>query len=257
MSQDKSVQSFDFATHSVRIHLIDNEPWFVAVDVCKILEIANSRDALRTLDDDERGVGNADTLGGKQKLNIVNESGLYALIFKSRKPVAKKFRKWVTNEVLPSIRKTGQYQVDPTPRPRQTYERISPEQYKELCDAIHAALAGWVLSGEAGAMAIHNRIRASANIHRVADLPSELFPAVMAMVAQIGKSAEQFLRVMCDLKDEFIQHHISAGAPWTPHKKRDWNKRMSEALPERPDWLAIHQKLIALESESTQERLNG
>jgi anti-repressor protein len=87
----------------------DGEPWWVASDVCGALEIGNSRMALSRLDDDEKGVTTADTLGGKQELSVVNESGLYSLILKSRKQSAKRFKKWVTGEVLPSIRKTGTF----------------------------------------------------------------------------------------------------------------------------------------------------
>lgn len=102
---------FYFNSNDVRVVVKNNEPWFVAMDVCKILDIKNSRDALSRLDDDEKGMVNTDTLGGYQELATVNESGLYSLIFKSRKAAAKHFKKWVTSEVLPSIRKTGGYQV--------------------------------------------------------------------------------------------------------------------------------------------------
>lgn len=102
---------FDFEDTVVRSLVIDNEPWFVGKDVCSCLGIANSRDALITLDSDEKGVGISDTLGGRQEMTLVNECGLYHLIFRSRKPQAQRFRRWVTHEVLPSIRKTGQYQT--------------------------------------------------------------------------------------------------------------------------------------------------
>ena len=86
---------------------IDGEPWFVAADVCAALSIANSRDAATRLDEDKKGVATIDTLGGRQELGTVNESRLYSLILGSRKPEAKRFKKWVTSEVLPAIRKTG------------------------------------------------------------------------------------------------------------------------------------------------------
>ena len=101
---------FKFDESPVRAVMQGDQPWFVAKDVCDILGIANPRDAIAEFDDDERGVVNADTPGGRQELNAVNESGLYALIFASRKPDAKRFRKWVTGTVLPEIRKTGSYQ---------------------------------------------------------------------------------------------------------------------------------------------------
>lgn len=97
----------------IRVQMIDNYPWFCGKDVCEILSISNHNDALSRLDDDERRGSVVPTPSGSQSMILVNESGLYHLIFQSRKPEAKKFRKWVTNEVLPSIRRTGSYTVQP------------------------------------------------------------------------------------------------------------------------------------------------
>lgn len=88
------------------------EVWFVAADVCRALELGNSRQAVIRLDDDEKGVISTDTPGGKQEMNIVNEPGLYSLVLGSRKPEAKAFKRWITHEVLPSVRRTGTYSVD-------------------------------------------------------------------------------------------------------------------------------------------------
>jgi prophage antirepressor-like protein len=90
-------------------------PWFVARDLCEVLEIANVSMALSRLDDDEKGISLIDTLGGRQRLSIVNESGMYSLVLTSRKPEAKAFRKWLTNDVIPAIRETGSYSTS-TPR---------------------------------------------------------------------------------------------------------------------------------------------
>lgn len=105
---------FKFNTHEVRTFMRDGEPWFVARDVCNALGLVNSRKSLTALDEDEKGVTSSDTLGGQQNMAIINESGLYTLILRCRdavKPgsVPHRFRKWVTSEVLPSIRKTGGY----------------------------------------------------------------------------------------------------------------------------------------------------
>lgn len=95
---------------SIRTRIINDESWFVGKDVCNALGFANHNDALSRLDADERdGVGITDPMGRSQEVTVINESGLYHLIFQSRKPEAKAFRKWVTNEVLPSIRRTGSY----------------------------------------------------------------------------------------------------------------------------------------------------
>ena len=115
MSDSKAVQVssqpvFNFGAHSVRVVVRDGEPWFVASDVCAALDYKNTSKAVGDhLDDDERGVTTGYTLGGDQKLTIISESGLYALVLRSRKPEARKFAKWVTSEVLPAIRKTGVY----------------------------------------------------------------------------------------------------------------------------------------------------
>jgi len=91
---------------------IDGEPWFVANEVCRVLDIKNSRDAVSSLEDDEKRVSVIPTPKGNQLANIINESGLYALIFRGTKERAKRFRKWVTKEVIPSIRKTGSYGIN-------------------------------------------------------------------------------------------------------------------------------------------------
>ena len=103
---------------NVRVVQVDGEPWFVAADVCRALKISNSRDAVARLDDDEKGIGSTDTLGGKQGMQIINEPGLYTLVLGSRKPEAKTFKRWVTHEVLPTIRKTGSYKT-----PKQSSDR--------------------------------------------------------------------------------------------------------------------------------------
>lgn len=97
---------FNYQGNQLRTVVIDNEPWFVAKDVCEILEIKNPTDALKRLDSDERSRFN---LGRQGETNIVNEPGLYTLILGSRKPEAKQFKRWITHEVIPSIRKHGAY----------------------------------------------------------------------------------------------------------------------------------------------------
>jgi len=97
----------------VRTILIGGEPWFIANDVLRVLAVSNSKDALRTLDDDEKsGVDIIDPHGRKQKTNCISEAGLYSIILRSRKPEAKAFKRWITHEVIPTIRKTGGYMTD-------------------------------------------------------------------------------------------------------------------------------------------------
>lgn len=109
------LRPFDFDGRKVRVVVRDGEPWFVVADVCETLGIGNPRQAVSGLDADERAdVTTDDTSSGqRRRFNIVNESGLYELIFKSRKPHAKTFRRWVKRVVLPTIRRTGRYEFNP------------------------------------------------------------------------------------------------------------------------------------------------
>ena len=108
------LMKFDFRGKRVRTVVIEGEPWFVAKDVCEILELSNSREAVSNLDAEELTSAMLTSGGQRREMNIISESGLYALVFKSRKQEAKEFRKWVTKEVLPQIRKTGKYALTPT-----------------------------------------------------------------------------------------------------------------------------------------------
>lgn len=104
------LQTFNFENQQVRTIEIENEPYFVGKDVATILGYSNTRKALIDhVDEEDKGVTKCDTLGGKQDLTIINESGLYSLILSSKLPNAKKFKRWVTSEVLPTIRKHGAY----------------------------------------------------------------------------------------------------------------------------------------------------
>lgn len=93
----------------IRVVEIDNEPWWVLSDVCKVLGLTTPARVAERLDEDEKGVSLIHTPGGNQKMTIVNESGLYNVIIRSDKPIAKSFKRWITHEVIPSIRKTGSY----------------------------------------------------------------------------------------------------------------------------------------------------
>lgn len=104
------LQIFNYQSSEVRTVMQNGEPWFCLVDVCRVLGISHTKDTANRLDKDEVGQTEViDRLGRKQRITIINESGLYNVILRSDKPEAKPFRKWVTSEVLPSIRKTGTY----------------------------------------------------------------------------------------------------------------------------------------------------
>jgi len=116
---------------SIRITMEDGEPWFVAADVCRALDIGDTSKACSRLDDDEKGASSIRTLGGLQRLSVVNESGLYTLILGSRKKEAKGFKRWITHEVLPTLRHSGVY-VDPSIR-----NQINVDEFIDITSAAY------------------------------------------------------------------------------------------------------------------------
>lgn len=159
---------FSFESHEVRVIDQDGELWFVAVDVCAALGLDPT--AIRKLDDDERGLHSVQTLGGMQELSVINESGLYTLILRCRNAtnhgtVPHRFRKWVTAEVLPSLRKTGQYAVpafrlepkDTPPTRRRT--DIPPVAALRLSPLAMQAAKAFGFAGNMAALAADRAIR--------------------------------------------------------------------------------------------------
>jgi len=130
-----ALSPFTFADQPVRV-LTDEQgdPWFVARDVCAILDLAHVGSAVRNLADDEKGVRTEHTPGGPQQVAIVSEAGLYRLIFTSRKAEAETFRRWVTHTVLPAIRKTGSYSVAPANLPTE----IDATMLRQIAAAMEA-----------------------------------------------------------------------------------------------------------------------
>lgn len=108
------IQTFHYLSNEVRTIKQDGEPWFVLKDVCQILGLGTPAKVAERLDPDEKGVNQIHTPGGKQEMTCINESGLYNVILRSDKPEAKPFRKWVTSEVLPAIRRHGAYMTPET-----------------------------------------------------------------------------------------------------------------------------------------------
>ena len=139
MSNSNEIIPFAFGDNLVRTMLDEGgSPWWAAKDVCSVLGLENNRDAVSTLDDDEKiTVGNTDgnpRAGQPHQLTFVNEPGLYSLIFRSRKPEAREFRRWVTHEVLPALRKTGRYihpAAAPAERPPFDFEAL-PDDVRRI-----------------------------------------------------------------------------------------------------------------------------
>lgn len=100
---------FDFEEQAVRVVLRGEDPWFVAADVCRVLELSNPTMAIKGLDEDEVTLSQIE--GNHRPTNLISESGLYAFVIRSDKPAAKRFRKWITAEVIPALRRTGRYEM--------------------------------------------------------------------------------------------------------------------------------------------------
>ena len=128
-----AMQAFNYEGNEVRTVMKDGEPWWVLADVCQVLGIQNNRNAARRLDDDEKNtVHLADGIRGNPNMTIINESGLYKVILRSDKPGAKKFTRWVTQEVLPTLRKTGTYSMPGAAQP------FTMEQMAQFAAAVAA-----------------------------------------------------------------------------------------------------------------------
>ena len=135
---ERALQVFVYNGESIRTISIDGEPYFVGKDVATVLGYKNPQEAVREhVDEEDKGVSEILTPGGKQKMPVINESGMYALIFASKLPEAKNFKHWVTHEVLPSIRRTGSYSVSNT---------ISPEEFELKRDALNLERAKFINS---------------------------------------------------------------------------------------------------------------
>lgn len=175
----------------LRVVTIDGEPWFVAADVCAALSITNEQ--TRRLDEDEKGLRSIQTPGGQQEMTVINESGLYSLILGSRKPEAKPFKKWVTSEVLPSIRKTGSYSVIPNNPPAD--ETLTAQDHNNLQRLIWS-VSGYFRFKDAWAQGCWRAIRIATNTpsphkFRVSDLP--LVAAELRRIWAVSHAASHFI----------------------------------------------------------------
>lgn len=194
-----NVIPFKFDQREVRTLLIDGEPWFVAADICASIGIANVSLAVNGradregdgLDMDERGIATVNTLSGDQEMLIVNESGLYSLIFKSRKAEAKRFKKWVTAEVLPAIRKHGRYVDEQGRMPTLVSELIGMSELNVIKgtirdkakDVAHAKRRSFHA-------AMCSRLHTRFNVPRLEMIPADQFEAACNFVAAFALEGE-------------------------------------------------------------------
>ena len=224
----------DFGT--IRSLLKNGQPWFVAADVCKALEIGNSRQATSRLDADEKGVISTDTPGGAQTMTIVSEPGLYTLILGSRKPEAKAFRRWITHDVIPAIRKTGGY-VANSEAFIQNYLPFADESIKNLFRSTLAVIdqQNRKMREDAPKVLFADSVSSSDDDISVGELAK--------ILAQHGVDFGRNRLFYQLRKDGFLMNHYGEGYN-TPTQKsvRMGIMRLQETAITRPDGKVILQK---------------
>ena len=203
MSNQTQLSTFSFESKSIRTLAIDNEPWFVAVDVCNALNIANSRDALLKLDEDEKttvGLTDSQAGNGAQSISIISESGMYTLILRCRDAVKKgsiphRFRKWVTAEVLPAIRKTGKYE-----------SKTTADDRTGLRNAVNMLVSkkGLIYSDA------YNLVHQYMNVESIEDIPADKLQSAVEYVHRIVLEGELITEPKKDdrFSFEFTEHEL-------------------------------------------------
>ena len=203
MSNQTQLSTFNFESNSIRTLAINNEPWFVAVDVCNVLNIANSRDALLKLDDDEKttvGLTDSQAGNGAQSISIISESGMYTLILRCRDAVKKgsvphRFRKWVTAEVLPAIRKTGKYEG-----------KTTADDRTGLRNAVNMLVSkkGLIYSDA------YNLVHQYMNVETIEDIPADKLQSAVEYVHRIVLEGELIPEPKKDdrFSFEFTEHEL-------------------------------------------------
>jgi prophage antirepressor-like protein len=189
-----NVIPFDFGKQQVRTLLINDQPWFVATDVCEALAIVNTARALSRLDEDERGIHSMNTLGGAQNLSVVNESGLYSLILTSRKAEAKIFKKWVTAEVLPAIRKHGRYEDATGKMNTLVGQTIGTDGFHMLGAVVKGKVSSLPAPIQRRATAkIWSQTHAAFGVRSAADIPADQLDAARNFIAAYAVLEGEFL----------------------------------------------------------------
>ncbi|MBB5321198.1 BRO-N domain-containing protein [Marinobacter oulmenensis] len=190
---------YAFTSTDLRVILIEGQIWFAAADVAAALGYRMTSDMTRNLDDDEKGTHIMRTPGGNQEITVINESGLYCCVLKSRKPEAKKFKRWVTHEVLPTIRKTGSYGKTHWP----PTDRASYQLREQLSAAIRSITVGF--RGKGAAYAVNERIRNHFGVRRVEDLTTQQAKDAIFMVEQLRPLAHRWVKAMNQAEKDFTR----------------------------------------------------
>ncbi|MBA1200443.1 phage repressor protein [Pseudomonas capeferrum] len=186
-----NVIPFHFGKQQVRTLLIDDQPWFVAADVSSALLYAEAKDMTRNLDDDEKGRQIVPTPGGAQEMLVINESGLYSAILRSRKTEAKRFKKWVTAEVLPAIRKHGRYEDSGSKMATLMDELIGMTELNVIKGLIRdKGKAVPADKRHSFALMMHSRLRTRFNVPRTELISAGQFEAACNFIAAYAVEGE-------------------------------------------------------------------
>lgn len=186
-----NVIPFKFGKQQVRTLLIDDQPWFVANDVSAALQYSEASAMTRHLDDDEKGLSIVQTLGGDQEMLVINESGLYSAILRSRKAEAKRFKKWVTAEVLPAIRKHGRYEDTQGVMAPMVDELLGKVGAMRLSNVMRCRVAKLDAEHQRSATAkLASAVHACFGVPRVELIPSSQFEAAANFVASYAIEGE-------------------------------------------------------------------
>ena len=194
-SRTGQIIPFKFGKQQVRTLLIDDQPWFVAADVSSALEYRIAGDMTRNLDEDEKGTQIVRTLGGEQEMLVINESGLYSAILRSRKVEAKRFKKWVTAEVLPAIRKHGRYEDSKGLMTPMVDSLLGKTGAMRLSNVMRCRVARLDAEHQRSATAkLASAVHACFGVPRVELIPSSQFEAAANFVASYAIEGEYIPR---------------------------------------------------------------
>lgn len=230
----------------IRTTTINNEPWFVGKDVAEILGYSNPRKALADhVDAEDKGVTKCDTLGGTQELTVINESGLYSLILSSKLPNAKQFKRWITSEVLPSIRKHGAYMT-----PEKLQEAIlNPDMMIQLCQQLKDEREqNNVLRAKNSVLAVANQIMQPKADYFDELVDRNLLTNFTESAKQLGVKRTDFINFMSDKKYLYRDKKGNL-MPYTD-KKTAGLFEVKESINERTKWTGC-QTLITPKGRET------
>lgn len=218
---------------NIRTLLINGEIWFVASDIATALDYRMASDMTRFLDDDEKATHNLRTPYGEQNFTIINESGLYSAILKSRKPEAKTFKKWVTSEVLPTIRKTGTYTA-----PTVQSNELTDKDWTNLKRLVWLCENNFKMQKSAG-YAIWARLRAITGVKSPQKFSREHLPIIAGELERIFRMSEQYRRAIQATEKLIIRNVLKYGddepmeffLAELVEKATDYNQAKAERLP--------------------------